>query len=215
MIVYKIENTVNGKCYIGITSRTVEVRWNEHLSRINSTRNSRLYNAIRKYGKDNFTVTSIDSADTEAQLRELESKYIKQYDTFLEGYNCNDGGCGNLIVPYEVRLKISKALKGLKHTDETKVKMSVSKLGKSECAINFGAYTTTGNKNPKAKWFLVQTPEGTIICDKGLRAFCKANNLLHSKLSSRKHTKGYELLGTFNDYPEREYAQAGGSTSRP
>jgi len=71
--VYKVTNTENGKSYIGITSRSTEERWKEHLSRAkNGLRNSRIYAAIRKYGVEKFEVTTIDQVDCEDSVRELE-----------------------------------------------------------------------------------------------------------------------------------------------
>jgi group I intron endonuclease len=88
--VYRVENKVNGKNYIGITSRKAEERWFEHLSRTNcSSRNSRLYLAIRKYGSDNFELSVLDYCLSEDEVRQLETSFIKEYDSYNNGYNCN------------------------------------------------------------------------------------------------------------------------------
>lgn len=203
--VYKATNKENGKSYIGITSRSVEVRWEEHLSRARcGQRNSRIYDALRKYGEDSFEVTTVDQTDCEDRVRRLESKYIVEHDTYKNGYNCNFGGCGFLEFPEEIRKKISESQKGKIVSKSTRKKMSAAKLGDSSCALHFGEHTNKGADNPRAKWFVVESPDGEIIIDRGLRAFCRDNNLQHAKLSSRKHTKGFKLLGTFNDYPEWE-----------
>lgn len=50
----------------------------------------RLYNAIRKYGKDSFIIESIDtSAKNEIELDKLETKYIVELDARNpdKGYN--------------------------------------------------------------------------------------------------------------------------------
>lgn len=214
--VYKATNTVNGKCYIGITSRSVGERWDEHCSRARcGQRRSRIYDAIRKYGKDRFEVTTIDSTDCEDTVRELETKYIKEFDSYENGYNCNLGGNGHLVMPDELRKKISEAQKGKIISEETRAKMSAAKVGDSRCAMHFGPHTNKGADNPRAKWFLVKQPDGSIVIGRGLRAFCRDNDVAHCKLSSKKKSKGFELLGTFNDYPEREYAQASGSAVHP
>jgi group I intron endonuclease len=111
--VYRIKNKINGKSYIGITGRTIEERWQEHLSRAQcSQRYSRLYCAIRKYGKNNFIVNMIDCVSSEKKVRKLEGKYIKQYDSYRNGYNCNYGGLGHLFFSDDLRRKISNAQKG-------------------------------------------------------------------------------------------------------
>lgn len=52
--IYKITNKINGKVYIGKTTKTVQERWKEHLreSRTERSENRPLYRAIRKYGVD-------------------------------------------------------------------------------------------------------------------------------------------------------------------
>lgn len=214
--VYKVGNTVNGKSYIGITSRSTETRWKEHLSRsVNCHRNSRLYAAIRKYGVEQFEVTTLDQTNCEDHVRELEKQYISKYDTYMNGYNCNLGGHGFLTFPDEIRKKISEGQKGKVIPLESRKKMSEVKLGDSRCAEHFGEHTNKGQDNPRAKYFLVKNPDGKVIVGRGIRAFCRDHNIAHCKLSSRGRTKGFELLGTFNDYPEREYTQASGSAFRP
>ncbi len=214
--VYKLQNTENGKCYIGITGREVLERWDEHVSRARcGQRNSRIYDAIRKYGKDKFEVTTLESTDCEDAVRDLEKKYIQEFDSYEHGYNCNLGGHGFLVFPDEIRKKISEAQKGKIISQETREKMSKAKRGDSRCAEHFGEHTEKGMDNPRAKYFLVKRPGGEIDIGRGLRAFCRDNKLMHCHLSSRGKTKGFKLLGTFNDYPEREYAQASGSAVHP
>ena len=49
-IIYKITNLINGKVYIGKTTRTIEKRWQEHCY---CKDNDLLHNAIRKYAGGN------------------------------------------------------------------------------------------------------------------------------------------------------------------
>ena len=127
--VYQLQNTENGKSYIGITSRSVQERWNEHCSRaMAGQRNSRIYAAMRKYGAEKFEVKTLDQTDCEDSVRELEKKYIQEFDSYENGYNCNLGGHGFLIFPDEIRKKISEAQKGKIIPKETRKKMSVSVL---------------------------------------------------------------------------------------
>ncbi len=51
MIIYKITNIINGKCYIGQTTKTLNIRISKHLKcTFNENRKTYLYNSIRKYG---------------------------------------------------------------------------------------------------------------------------------------------------------------------
>lgn len=58
--VYKITNKTNNKVYIGITSKGLSARWKEHLYNAEHGCPFKLHNAIRKYGKENFSIELID-----------------------------------------------------------------------------------------------------------------------------------------------------------
>lgn len=214
--VYRIINKVNGKSYIGITSRPINQRWLEHRSRVNCyERFNKLYLAIRKYGEENFDVESIANSSSQDVIRELEKVYIQKYDSYENGYNCNLGGQGHLHIPESLKKKISDAQIGKIISLESRFKMSAAKLGDSRCANNFGNHTNEGSENPRAGFYKIQFPDGHVEIISGLRKFCRDNNLAHCKLSARGRTKGFVLQGRFRDYPETEYAQAGGSGAGP
>ena len=85
--IYKITNTKNDKPYIGITTRPLKKRWDEH--KIAETYVGR---AIRKYGEENFSFEELDKAASLNELVELEKSYIKLFNAFNKGYNQNIGG---------------------------------------------------------------------------------------------------------------------------
>ncbi len=109
-IIYKIENIINHKVYIGQTSQErgfkdrycrkgqgVERVYNSYLyeQKHNRCYNIHLFRAIEKYGFDAFVVDEIfDVALTECELNEKEMFYIKQFDSFYNGYNSTLGGEG-------------------------------------------------------------------------------------------------------------------------
>ena len=104
MYIYKITNLINNKIYIGKTIRNIQERWNEHVSRaLNSEDNTHLHNAIKKYGKENFTIEVIDSTEDYEKLNELEIYYIELYGSTdpTIGYNLTNGGEGNLKYNYK------------------------------------------------------------------------------------------------------------------
>ena len=117
--IYKITNNINGKCYIGQTSKTIEERWKEHIN--NSKRKNRkknyLQNAILKYGKENFSIEEIEKCDI-SKLDEKEIYWIKFYDSFHNAYNCTLGGDGGKILELDEDKVIAKyqELKNLKKT---------------------------------------------------------------------------------------------------
>ena len=97
MLIYKITNKINNKCYIGQTIKDPEERWKEHLSHAFGTHpndiNKTLYKAIRKYGIENFTFEVLqDNIETFEQLDKAEIYWIDFYNSFIKGYNETFGG---------------------------------------------------------------------------------------------------------------------------
>jgi group I intron endonuclease len=150
-LVYKVTNQVNGKSYIGITGRTISIRWSEHLSGSNlDIWNSRLYAAIRKYGKESFVCGFLARTTNEDKVRKLETFYINKFDTYHNGYNANLGGCGWLIITDEIKEKIRVAQLGKYIPRETRYKMSKAKKGNKDCAMHFGNYRLKGASSPRS-----------------------------------------------------------------
>ena len=71
--IYKITNIINNKIYIGKTSYSVEDRFKQHIKDSVKDRCEKrpLYNAMNKYGVENFTVETIGEYPEE-QLNEKE-----------------------------------------------------------------------------------------------------------------------------------------------
>lgn len=111
--IYKITNKINGKVYIGCTIYSLEKRFYEHMYRcFNTDHKSKLYNSIRKYGKENFKIELIEECDLKI-IYSTEKKYIKEYDSYKNGMNSTLGGegCLGYVHTPEIREKISKILK--------------------------------------------------------------------------------------------------------
>ena len=92
MFIYKIINKINNKVYIGQSIRPIEQRFQRHINdAINNTLDTHLARAIRKYGKDNFSIELIDTATTQDELNSKEQYWIRFYNSICDGYNEN--GC--------------------------------------------------------------------------------------------------------------------------
>lgn len=90
--IYKITNQLNNKVYIGQTNRTIQDRWNQHIADSKRLdKQTYLYKAFNKYGIKNFIIEEIIEASPD-KLNELEIYYIKQYDSYNNGYNMTLGG---------------------------------------------------------------------------------------------------------------------------
>lgn len=82
--IYKIENQINGKVYIG-QSIHIEKRWQEHCR---PSAKGLIGKAIQKYGKEYFTFTILEEVDDITKLDDLETKYINQFNCLSpNGYN--------------------------------------------------------------------------------------------------------------------------------
>ena len=124
MLIYKITNKLNGKVYIGQTTKTLDIRRNGHIQAAKAGVNHHLYNAMNKYGIDNFEFEEICKANSKSELNYLEAKYILEYDSVRNGYNMGYGGDNNvmdspivkekhdnIMRSEDVRLKISQSMK--------------------------------------------------------------------------------------------------------
>lgn len=93
--IYKIENLVNHKLYVG-QSIDIEERYKQHIYKAfnNNERayNSAIHQAFRKYGIENFKLEVIEQCNID-ELDEKEIYWIKQLDTISpNGYNISLGG---------------------------------------------------------------------------------------------------------------------------
>lgn len=92
--IYKIENLINNKKYIGLTNN-IQRRRNRHFTdlRCNRHDNSFLQKEVNIFGLDNFSFEIIFQGDINSdEIGEKEKYYIKLYDSYLNGYNQNEGG---------------------------------------------------------------------------------------------------------------------------
>lgn len=114
--IYKIENLINHKIYVG-QSIHIERRWIEHCS---PSRKSIISNAIRKYGKENFSFTILEECDID-ELLEKEEFYIKKYNSIVPfGYNVKerDNESGRELCYLLDKVVLSEIIDKLKNTNE-------------------------------------------------------------------------------------------------
>ena len=149
-VVYQITNTVNGKRYIGYTSKTLGERWKGHLKDARLGSSVHFHNAIRKYGEDAFVSEILFLNDTPKEAKETEILMI--LDRSPE-YNKTFGGDGTHGHPVtdETRSKIRQntpvkfgkdhPLFGVKRPDTVK-------MNKSRKGIKNPHQARKGEKNP-------------------------------------------------------------------
>lgn len=121
--IYKIENQINGKIYIG-QSVDIDSRWKHHKKTAIS--NNPIYekypihHSILKYGLDNFSFDIVEECDVSV-IDERERYYISFYDSMIpKGYNCDSGGKSGGYFSKERKDKMS----GRTSSEETCLKIS-------------------------------------------------------------------------------------------
>lgn len=127
MIIYKLQNKINNKIYIGQTTQTLKERLRRHVMPSNR-RTMAISRAIAKHGLENFNIEVVCECLSMKDLNEKESFYIEKYNSMSpNGYNLNGGG-KNRRMSEETKKKISEAMKGKKKTPEHVKKVTESRL---------------------------------------------------------------------------------------
>lgn len=116
--IYKITNQINGKMYIGKTEDTIEERLKGHYRDYKKPRCEKrpLYDAMNKYGIENFIIEEVEYVALNENLAEREQYWIEYYDTFHNGYNATKGGDGKRLLDYDLIIKTYQELQNEKET---------------------------------------------------------------------------------------------------
>ena len=161
-------NKINNKRYYGITSQKPKDRWRNgkgYKNHKNNKKDTYFYNAIRKYGWDNFKHEVLFEGLTKEEACLLEQCYIVLYDTTNrnKGYNRTTGG------------------ESFNHTDDTK--KALSDLYKGE-----------NNPSSKSVYIieLDMTFDTITECAKYLN--CSKNNISNVLRGKSKTAKGYHII---------------------
>lgn len=89
-IIYKHTNKIDGKSYVGQTKRDAQIRWQNGNGYKN---NPYFYNAIEKYGWNNFSHEIIEKGIlTQEVANDREIFWIAFYNSYEYGYNLTKGG---------------------------------------------------------------------------------------------------------------------------
>lgn len=180
--IYCIQNKKNNKIYIG-SSRDIRCRFAVHrkdleLNRHNNTYLQRSYN---KYGKSSFLFKIVEIT-TKSKLIKREQYWIDKYNSYKKGYNICPIAYGSPSLNPEVVKKISKSLIGFKHSEKSRMRMSLAQIGKkhSEEHINKRIKSRRGYKHSE------ETKGKTSESHKG-KTISKESRMKHSKtLTGRK-----------------------------
>jgi group I intron endonuclease len=128
-IIYKATNTLNGKVYIGLTTKTLKTRKVQHkFMAKKGDKRTPFQAALLDKGFNNFVWSEIDQAETKEGLSEKEIYWIGFYNSMNpeKGYNNTIGGI-KTVYSEETRRKIGEASKN--RSPETYRKISEANKG--------------------------------------------------------------------------------------
>jgi len=188
MIIYKATNLVNGKNYVGQTTRTLEKRKREHLTDYKNdkkTKSKYFYRSLNKYGEDSFVWESIDTAKTQDELNIKEKFWIKELNSISpNGYNLTNGGeFGKIYGEAEIRR--------VKNSKET----NIERFGRKVININTKEIYRTATD---ASLVAGVSREAIAYCCKGV--FKKAGEYTYAYLEDYEENKEY-----YNNYIWENY----------
>lgn len=158
VVVYKITCLVNGKCYIGITQRNLAKRWQAHINSAEKRNfQTALAKALRKHGKESFTIQALCVVNARSTACLIEQRMIFVLNTIVPfGYNMTKGGDGGATrtgvkTSLSVREKMSKSMKGIPKTPEHIEKMRAHRKGKPlkpehAAQVRLGGFKNKGKK---------------------------------------------------------------------
>ncbi len=98
-LIYILKNKCNDKVYVGQTVQSMQTRFKQHTkpSVLKKRGSYKIYNAIAKYGVENFYIELLEDEIPENELGMVEIKYIENYNSYEKGYNSTRGGDSKTI----------------------------------------------------------------------------------------------------------------------
>ncbi len=117
--IYRVYSKECPQVYVGATTQCLTKR----LTQLRSTKRGPLREAFDAYGVEGFRIEELDTALSNAELRQKEREWVRRLDTFWpNGLNLHAGGCGGN--------RNSGRAKGFRHSEETKRKISAAARGR-------------------------------------------------------------------------------------
>lgn len=183
MYIYVITNNINGKEYIGKTTKlNIKDRWKRHLAD-SKYHKSKLYNSINKYGSNNFTIDVMECTGnvTRERLNDRERYWIEVIEPEYNMTKGGDGGWINDQTGKHWKIKDTSNMRGKKTiTDKVidgRKKLSGGNNYQSKYHIHtpWGIYDTWLEAVQHAQ-HLKSSGEINVICNsRTLQVYCKQN----------------------------------------
>lgn len=163
----------------------------------------KLYNALLKYGPENFIYKIIWVCKSIDEMNKIETNFIKIYNSVDDGYNLQFGG-GNRTCSEETKKLLSEQRKGIPRSEEVKKKISASLTGRkvSDEIKRKQSIRMSGSMNPmfgkkfsqesKDKMRQAQLGERSHMWGKTLKEEVKSQ--IRDKINLRLKNKKWEWL---------------------
>lgn len=197
-VVYSHRCLVTDKVYIGITCQKPENRWGGGK---NYKGCKHFYNAILKYGWDNFEHLILAEGLNKKTACQLEIYLIGVYKSINMSYNITGGGEGVSGTHHssEFRTRLSRTRKGIQYSKDTLKKMSESHKGKrlteaAKAKISRPVIQMDLQGNVIARWGSISDACRTL----GFRSHskisecCNNKRMLRGKLINKPTAYGYK-----------------------
>lgn len=126
-VIYEFVNNINQKVYVG-QAIDYKQRIRTHKFNLKQDKNTPFYNALKKYGWENFSINIIEECGTN-ELNEREVYWIEEKKSlYPNGYNLLEGG--NQARHNDItKQKISNSRKGIKFSESHIENLRKSHLG--------------------------------------------------------------------------------------
>lgn len=159
-IIYQASNTVNGKSYVGVTSRTLRRRIYEHYWVANKRPKTRFHNALNKYSKDSWIWIILEEGYLPKDLLlDREKFFIALNESSKTGYNMTEGGEDFSSSDYQRDLQLRRVKAGTHPFLGGKIQSISSKkrwdnktsslYGLNQKRIAQNTHNLVGNNNPQ------------------------------------------------------------------
>lgn len=190
-LIYKITNQINNKVYIGQTVGTLSKRWREHCHEAEEgNKNYYLYQAMRKYGIENFNIEVLEECSNE-ELNIRERYWIKRFDSFgKNGYNLTVGGDGadttkhkEIFIMWDDGKSIGEIAKEVKYGRNAIAKILSGYQNYSIEESNRRAHINSGRTMGRAVLQLDKNTEEIINEYESLAAAERATGINHGNIS--------------------------------
>ena len=173
--IYKIENLINGKCYVG-SAKSFERRKRQHFKDMENNKhgNIKLQNSVNKHGVENFVFVIIEElGDYDRTVYfEREDFWICKLKSKTEGYNIADATGGDMTSNHPRNVEIRKL-------NSKRRKEHFSSLTKEERSTKYGR---SGKANHG-----YGVPRSKETLQKMHNAICGENHWFYGKNLSPEH----------------------------